>query len=275
MESINDVATFDLLNEVNKIDVLCDKHNIKLVQFRDKTPFCQKCALEERDRKEQALIQKSVEANYIRKTTQVLSKDSMCEDRTILNATFENYVANNQETMIAKEKAIKIANKYTDVSNNFNTILTGVAGTGKSHLAMSILKKVNEECEVRTSCLFISTNELMRKIKSSFNDKHSRYTEERLVTMCKEVDLLVLDDLGSESTFRKEKQSESTEYTQNVLFGILEARTRTIITTNLTSKELNYVYNKKIVSRLYRGLSDSSIIKFTEATKDKRVGFEF
>lgn len=272
MESLSEIIA-TTLEEVKKVDSVCDIHGEKMIQFKDHKPFCRRCTLAKMHTNEQSRIARAVKSDSLRQTSKVLALDSLVPDKTILQADFVNYDTSNSETVNAKEKAESIARRYSDVSNNFNTVLTGIAGTGKSHLAMSILKKVNDNTQ--TSCLFISTNELMRKIRESFNNRQTQYTEAYWVGLLKRVDLLVLDDFGSESTFRNEEQQESSEYTQNVLFGILEARTRTIITTNLTSEELRKIYNPKIISRMYRGLSQNEVIKFTTETTDKRVNFEF
>jgi DNA replication protein DnaC len=84
--------------------------------------------------------------------------------------------------------------------------------------------------------------------------------------------LLVLDDLGSEATFQSHQSKNrkvASDYVQNVLFGIVNNRQRTIITTNLGSADLASVYNPKIISRLYRGIN-GHVISFTAATPDKR-----
>ncbi|MBX9038467.1 ATP-binding protein [Enterococcus raffinosus] len=157
----------------------------------------------------------------------------------------------------------------------FNTIFTGVPGVGKSHLAMGMLKAINETADPMMSCLFVSVNDLFRLIKSSFGKPDSKYSELNMTGLLSSVDLLVIDDLGSEASFRREKKDkEAGNYTQNVLFGILNARQRTIITTNLSSDDLEDVYNAKIVSRLYKGV-EGRIIKFTSATTDKRSKVKF
>ena len=79
---------------------------------------------------------------------------------------------------------------------------------------------------------------MMRKIKDSFEHRDSYYTESRMVDLLGKVSLLVLDDLGSEASFKRESR-EASEYVQQVLFGVLNKRSRTIITTNLSSKELS------------------------------------
>lgn len=122
------------------------------------------------------------------------------------------------------------------------------------------------------ACLFVSVNELFRLIKGSFGYPDSRYNEQNMVQLLSDADLLVLDDLGSEATFQSyqsKNRKEASDYVQSVLFGIVNNRQRTIITTNLGSADLASVYNPKIISRIYRGIN-GHVISFTAATPDKR-----
>ena len=128
--------------------------------------------------------------------------------------------------------------------------------------------------------MFISTVDLMRKVKDSFRNKESRYTEENMTQLLRKVDLLVLDDVGSESSLQRlqrEKdvqQLESSRYNQEFLYGVLNARGRTILTTNLNSEEFDQLYNEKLVSRMFRG-ARGRVIQFTKATPDKRTRLRF
>jgi DNA replication protein DnaC len=46
---------------------------------------------------------------------------------------------------------------------------------------------------------------------------------------------------------------------------------RTIITTNLNMAEMKKIYNKKLLSRMLRGVrAEGNVIQFTDATEDKR-----
>ncbi|MDV6381168.1 ATP-binding protein, partial [Pediococcus pentosaceus] len=168
------------------------------------------------------------------------------------------------------KKAKQIAYKYMDRNYQANTIITGNPGVGKSHLAISMLKGVNDHIKPNASCLFVSVNELLRLIKDSFNHPDGYYTESRMVDLLGKVSLLVLDDLGSEASFKRDNR-EASEYVQQVLFGVLNKRNRTIITTNLNSDELSKIYNPKLLSRMYKGvMKNDGIIKFKE-TQDKRM----
>lgn len=133
---------------------------------------------------------------------------------------------------------------------------------------MAMLQAVNQHSKEMVSCLFISMNDMFRLIKASFGNRESKYTELNMTDLLSKVDLLVLDDLGSESSFKRENR-EAGEYIQNVIFGVLNARQHTIITTNLNNEQLEEIYNPKITSRIYKGV-DGHIIKFTKKTQDKR-----
>lgn len=301
---------FGLLKEVNKTNDHCQKHDKSMVMLRGMEPFCTECQKEKLAEAEQTQVDDSFQKHWKRRTVEVLEKDSIIGDPTLWYAEFGNYKTDNKETQLALEKSRIAAGQYLDGLNrlnvlkreikmakqkyggnsdqvkelsaslrvldrqtSFNVIYTGVPGVGKSHLAMSILKAINANAKPYVSCLFVSIADVMRLIRDSFSNPKSIYTEENMVRLLSEVDLLVLDDLGSESTFQS-KNNEASEYNQKVLFPVLNARSRTIITTNLDSNSLELIYNSKIVSRIYKGV-DGNVIKFTQATKDKRSKIQF
>lgn len=265
--------SFNLLNQANLTDEYCKIHpNQKLVRVGDEhEPFCALCVREQREQHLNDLVLKGVLSNYHRGFRDVLRKDSIVDDEDLWEASFENYeVEAGSEAEVNLKKAKQIAYKYMDRDYQANTIITGNPGVGKSHLAISMLKGVNENIKPNASCLFVSVNELLRLIKDSFNHPDSYYTESRMVDLLGKVSLLVLDDLGSEASFKRDSR-EASEYVQQVLFGVLNKRNRTIITTNLNSDELSKIYNQKLLSRMYKGvMKNDGIIKFKE-TQDKRM----
>lgn len=260
---------FSILNEVKKVDAICPEHQCQMIQLRDMAPFCEECKKAQIVHNENERVGDGYFKSYLRGTKQALRKDSIVLDKEIKNASFDNYIARTSEEIMAKKQAQEIAQEYAANRNKpFNTILTGKPGTGKSHLAMSIVKQVNDNLKPPGSCLFISVNDLLRLVKDSFNNPSSKYTEVNMIHLLGKANLLVLDDLGSESSFRRDTR-ESTEYVQQFLFGILDRRERTIITTNLSSSELDEIYNPKLTSRMYKNIN-GHIIKFTDKTLDKR-----
>lgn len=257
-----------VLEHVHDSNEFCEIHQQKKVSIGNSKPFCSTCQREEMERKEKAIVTAASDRHHRRRTLETLSKDSLVGDETLWNADFSNYIPDNYETNDALSKSKILAADYLNPKKKFNTLFTGLPGAGKSHLAMSIVKEVNEKANPYMSCLFISTVELLRLIKDSISNKESKFTEENMVRLLTRADLLVLDDLGSESSL-KSNTTESSEFNQRVLYAILNSRNRTIITTNLNSQKMNEIYNPKLVSRIHRAV-EGKIIKFTEQTKDKR-----
>jgi len=259
---------FKALQRLQKSDQVCPKHHVNMVYMAGHKPFCMVCSRESIDKKDEERAER-MKTRFDRfHTVEVLKRESILDDDDLKQATFNNFEPNSDEAKHNLELARHIAGEYLDPETKYNTVLTGLPGRGKSHLALAMLKAVNKHSKVPMACLFVSVNKLMRLIRSSFDYPDSKYTEASMIGLCANADLLVLDDLGSEASFRKQT-SEASEFVQRVLFGILNERSRTIITTNLQSNQLADIYNPKLLSRMYKGVN-GHIIKFTEATPDKR-----
>lgn len=208
---------------------------------------------------------------FNRKYAQMFKRDSLFSDPDLKNATFDNFKVTNDEQKNNLHLAKQFAFDYCK-GGKFNTLIVGNAGRGKTHLAVSMLKAINQYQKHQNkffSCLFMDVNRMVeRMIDYEFHggsDKYSRYHMENL---CNEADLLVLDDLGTESSMKKD-DTEANNMTQKLLYNILNGRNNTIITTNLSSRQIYNVYNPKINSRIKRNIGNH-IIKFTDKTKDMR-----
>ena len=127
--------------------------------------------------------------------------------------------------------------------------IEGSYGTGKTHLAAAIALQL---IEAGVPVICKTSIDLLTDIKRSF-DSHD-ISEDSVLRAYKEVDLLVIDDLGKEQV---------TEWSISTLYNILNDRYEdmrpTIITTNFGSDDLIAVETPKgsngsrikaIVSRL-------------------------
>lgn len=176
-----------------------------------------------------------------------------------------------------KENAMHVAGALKDRADGFNTILSGKPGSGKTHLATSLIKAVNEHSADKRfagfyqKCLFISIINLIKNVRTSWKDTTFRRTLEYEERQMKEADLLVIDDLGSESRMQAQNSSgqEAKQWVQTSLLNIFEAQHRVIITTNLTIAELHETYNAKLVSRMLAG-SKGHIIDFNGIDDNRR-----
>lgn len=114
------------------------------------------------------------------------------------------------------------------LDNNQGLLFTGTIGTGKTHLAVGIIKEL-----VRTRgvpCLFYDYRELLKEIQNSYNPQVQE-TEAEVLRPVMEVDVLVLDELGA---------IKPSEWVWDTVSHILNTRYNnqrtTILTTNLSDE---------------------------------------
>lgn len=197
----------------------------------------------------------------------IFQKKSILTDIGLLEASFKNYEATQPEELANKDKAVEVFQRYKS-GEVFNTWFVGNPGVGKSHLSMSILRNLNEWGNQDSSCLFVSVDEMLLRIRNSFSDKESEYTEFYFVDLLSKVEYLVLDDLGAE-TGGTNTDKKASDFTLRVLYAVANGRQNktTIITSNLTLVALEKMYDAKLVSRLMR---NTCLIRF-QNTKDKRI----
>jgi DNA replication protein DnaC len=81
-----------------------------------------------------------------------------------------------------------------DPSAGTGLLLVGGIGTGKTHLAVGILKELLVERGAR--CLFCDYRELLKQIQNSYNDS-VQATELQVLRPVFEAEVLVLDELGA------------------------------------------------------------------------------
>lgn len=161
--------------------------------------------------------------------------------------TFENF------DVSANPKAFEIALDYAE---NFDTykragqglMFVGPFGTGKTHLAAAI---ANYLLKNKVPVIFGTLGNLLADIKDTF-DEDSLITTARVRNQLRNVQLLIIDDLG------KEKVTPwMLEEFYNLLNARYEALKPVVITTNLSLEEIeqkyeveNYRVGGAITSRL-------------------------
>ena len=119
-------------------------------------------------------------------------------------------------------------------------MLMGGYGTGKTHLAVAILR---ETAEAGISGMFVVVPDLLGKMRASFDRKDGKADE--LVDTAKNAPLLVLDDLGAENP-----KPWVVELVYVLINHRYEHMLPTVIATNCSGKELEAVFGRRIMSRL-------------------------
>lgn len=134
----------------------------------------------------------------------------------------------------------------TEFADKLGIIYTGDVGVGKTYRAVATLKKfiLSKGSPNKLSYKFINTCDLFLRMQEEIH--HRRRTEKSIIKHCMDVDILVLDDLGTE---------KSSEWTEPNIYLLLNSRIEnlkpTIVTSNLgKDDELSDKFNPRIASRL-------------------------
>ena len=162
--------------------------------------------------------------------------------------SFSDWNYSKQENQgLAKQVAIQAKTLSDQLKiDNFNVVLLGGAGVGKTSLAIAMITALRRTGK---SAMVISTTELVLKLNRSYDFKDAQREIAKVEQGAYDCDVLLLDDLGTESGGRV-KEIRTDMY--DLMYRISNARTdkTTIITTNNTPVELGKIYSEKIVSRL-------------------------
>ena len=193
------------------------------------------------------LTQRNEYASTVKKA--YLRNKSIISKKSYLDKTFDDWNEGKDKNKIFVKKITKQLTMQIIDGKPLNVILySEKSGTGKSHLAFAMLNTINDLSKEHNkekgqlTCLAVSFNELLTRIKQSISDGHN--LEGHYLELLNKADVLLIDDLGT---------GKPSEYETNLLFSILESRTEekaTIITTNLDEQKLLKKYDKRIVSRL-------------------------
>jgi DNA replication protein DnaC len=134
------------------------------------------------------------------------------------------------------EKAYRLALDFAEDPEGW-LVFQGANGCGKTHLAAAI---VNYRYQQGKPALFIVVPDFLDHLRSTFSPD-SKVSYDQLFESVKNAPLLVLDDLGAQTT---------TPWAQEKLYQVINhrynARLATVITTNCSTEELD----DRIASRL-------------------------
>ena len=138
------------------------------------------------------------------------------------------------------QKAINFVDTFnTDFKN---LVIYGTVGSGKSHISACVAKALIEK---EYSVLYFSSSALMDLFSKYTFDYKNRQDLYSAYSDLFECDLLIIDDLGTE---------QINSFSVSNLFTCLNERylnkKSTIISTNLSPKDLSETYTERIYSRL-------------------------
>lgn len=140
------------------------------------------------------------------------------------------------------EKIFDFCKNYADKFklNSQNLFMQGATGLGKTHLSLAIANRV---MSYGYNVIYVSTPNIISRLeKEHFNYNFQEDVTEKYLMEC---DLLILDDVGTEF---------QTNFSSSIIYNIINSRIMykkpTIVSTNLSLKEVQSAYSKRLVSRI-------------------------
>jgi DNA replication protein DnaC len=172
--------------------------------------------------------------------------------------TFDSFILKYRDSTPparTPDAAWRVARAYAENPSGW-LVLYGAFGTGKTHLAVAV---ANHRLSIGEPAVFIVVPDLLDHLRSTFSPS-SEVTYDELFETVRDTPLLILDDLGTQT---------STPWAQEKLYQVLNHRYNkglpTVITTNLNPDEIE--------PRLRSRLGDAQLSKLVEIRDiDKRLG---
>lgn len=188
-----------------------------------------------------------------------------------ISKRLKEYKFDNFKVTDINKKEIEIAKDYTNkcINNKLENglIITGNSGVGKTHLAASIS---NELIQKDILVLMGRLTSLLDMIKETFKDNSK--SENELIDLFSNLDMIVIDDLGTEKI---------SQWALDKLYTIIENRNENklpiIITTRFDKRNLLnrfYQSNDKdlsnaIIQKLYQMCYGIELKRYDENEKEK------
>ena len=200
--------------------------------------LCEKCSgigwvvlKDDKDGLEKA-VRCSCRAVSTQNLDQIISSSHI--DQAYAKMSWADYQPENAK----QREALRISQRYVEVFPNLEEVFasstgilyTGPCGTGKTHLAVCVLKGILEK---GYRGMFADFHELLRNLKDSY-DPSSESSAMEVLQPILDTDILVLDDLGSHNV---------TGWLKDTVFDIINYRYRKqkplIVSTNLPLESLS------------------------------------
>lgn len=141
------------------------------------------------------------------------------------------------------KKIKEISKKFIDSfkeDNDFNLLFYGPTGQGKTFMINCIAKELLDR---NFSVIYLTAYEIVELLEN----KRFKKVDDKKYDLLFESNLLIVDDLGIELV---------SSFTNSEIFNIINTRLirgkKTVISTNLSPKELSEIYTDRVFSRVFQ-----------------------
>lgn len=181
--------------------------------------------------------------------------------KRFVDASFENYEANTIQQELVLKRVVSYAKSFVTGLPPFGAIFWGEPGTGKSHLAVSLLRYAVSHGR---SAYYTTAWSLLDRLHRSkmFNAEREEMT---VIDRLAQVDLLVIEDVGKSATTER----EAAQY-----YALLDARWAACKPTVITTNEPPEVVRSLLTPAGYDRLAEGARVIHLDWPSRRRIGYE-
>jgi DNA replication protein DnaC len=170
------------------------------------------------------------------------------------SASFDNFQADSKKQEGVKQKCQNLVDKFPAILDDGlgGAIFYGTVGTGKTHMAISIIRALIKKYHAR--CRYVNVFDLIDEVRATWSRKDVHADE--VIKKFSEYHFLVIDEIGVQYGSDSEK---------TILFQVVNQRSLnklpTVLISNLDEKGLNECVGERVIDRIYE--SGGGAIAFT------------
>lgn len=229
-------------------------------EFYSMCPECEKEMKENNLKDAESFRKRSINSAFNKVKIPLRYRDSSINEITAYN--------DKQQKII--KRCLSYIEKYNDLKKlGTSLIFTGKPGTGKTKIALSMVKPIIENvvspaykkmikeieesgsseeslrCYEYNICKYINTYDLFMEIKETYN-KNSSETEREVIDIYTNTEILIIDEVGAQS---------GSDYEVTTMFRIINARYEnmkpTFLISNLSEEDLSQYIGERTIDRFY------------------------
>lgn len=211
-------------------------------------PECLKIANE----KEQE--EKQIKEKQITEARRVKRRDDAGISKRNMFKTFDDYICSNEGQHKAKNDCERFVKEFPSEKS---LVMVGGVGTGKTLLASAIIDSLVDEHD----CEILKVIDLVRLMKDTWS-KDSENSEAKIIDYYSNIDLLIIDEVGSQFGSDTEKL-----FVFDIIDGRYQNMKQTILISNLDINGVKECVGERCVDRLREG--GGSMIAFDWSSSRK------
>jgi DNA replication protein DnaC len=208
--------------------------NSKKDRMGGSCPQCEKEKREAEEAEEMKNNRREAEAKKIRR------RENAGITPRYANKTFETYIATTEQQKTALRAAQELTGAILSGKQGNNLIFSGSVGTGKTHLACSMIDSIIDKKRARLTTVM----EIIRVFKSTWRN-NSEESEQDVIDALEYYDLLIIDEVGVQFGSDTEKL---------FIFDVIDARYQqckpTVIISNLDINGITDCLGQRVIDRL-------------------------